>query len=1405
MTAILGSFVCILKHVLSLLGRGRVYAFQRILFPFLFLAVLLAAQPGISQIGTWAWVANSATLNDQTVTSVVYDSLNNVILAAGDFEGDLNLGSFTISSNGNRNGFVAQLTPFGQVNWLVPIYGTGDVHIADMKTTAFGEIFLTGDFRNNISFQTGSAPITLTSAGMRDAFLVRISPSGQSLGATRVGGLEEDFAKGLSFDGNRVYFCGAFAGTLNIGGLGTFVSSGGLDGFLIRVNPTLASFTWFRQFNSSGHDVATAVDSDGNDIVVAGTFNGPSLSLQGYAGPAPTNQGQQDIFLASYAQNGSNNWVNNIGSAGQDTVTAVASISSGIFLTGGFESTCTFFHSVTNVSRISNGASDIFLARYNPSTGNPDWVVSEGGANAEMASGIALDGQGRLFIAGTYSSNFVVGGVTPVNASGSNPDGLVAEYNQAGSFQSLALISGANLQMPNDIGAYAGEVAVGGKYNAASSFSFISPPYGGGDDAFVAVLGCPSPNSSSYSNVAGMDTSFCGDTLGLNAQIGPTWSGEWSILGGNAALEDSSDAQSNLYILAQGTTTLTWTLQNSSCTIQDTIVIVNSSPLVANAGSDTTFCGDSLQLYGNSVASPAFGEWAFSSGSGAIADSSDPNTNVTMLSSGPKFMVWKITNGLCTDSDTILIASDTLSATYAGEDTTFCGSSFLLEGSIPSSGSGAWSQIQGGGNIAVAGNPITTVNNLTDGVNVFVWNVANNFGCTGSDTIVLTADTVPSPAVAGADQDLCAAGSFQLGATPPAFGTGSWSSIPSGLVFSNPSLPNTTVSGLQTGANVLQWEVDNGSCPSNFDTLTLTVFDSIPANAGQDAGLCEAASTTLSGSDPSPGTGLWATTLGPGSANPAASPSATASGLGPGANEFVWTVTNGPCISTDTVQVFNDTIIPAQAGPDQVVCESDTVLLSANNPGSGIATWSILSGNASLSSSSDPNASVSSIALADLLLVWSIANGNCPASTDTLLIEVAPLTTADAGQDQSLCAATDATLAGSDPGADTGNWTVVNGSAFVNSPSDSASTVAALSLGVNLFAWSVSNGICPAASDTVSIEVFALVPAFAGQDQALCDELGSQLQASDPSPAVGAWSNPGGNAAFSNPNDPQASVSGLAIGSNLLLWQVVNGPCITADTVEIVVTPLLNPANAGPDQTLCDTSATMLMADSLPGFGLWIDLSGLQTFFDPTSPQTSVGNLLLGTNLLVWQETIGPCTSSDTVAIEVSPRPSAAEAGPDQEIGQDATTLAAAVPNAGSGTWSVLTGSGNFSDSNAANAEVSGIGIGENRFVWTVSSGACPSSSDTVLVRFLELVVPTGFSPNGDGKNDTWVIRGIQSYNAELTVFNRWGNQVYASSSYQNDWNGFSSQGTALSDDTYYYVLKLSDGRGLNGYVVIKR
>jgi gliding motility-associated-like protein len=165
-------------------------------------------------------------------------------------------------------------------------------------------------------------------------------------------------------------------------------------------------------------------------------------------------------------------------------------------------------------------------------------------------------------------------------------------------------------------------------------------------------------------------------------------------------------------------------------------------------------------------------------------------------------------------------------------------------------------------------------------------------------------------------------------------------------------------------------------------------------------------------------------------------------------------------------------------------------------------------------------------------------------------------------------------------------------------------------------------------------------------------------------------------------------------------------------------------------------------------------------------------------------------------------------AGPDQVLEYVfTTTLEADDPgNNLTGSWSIISGSCLFSDSNGAKTSVSNLAIGINVLMWTVTNGVCPASSDSVAIEVHDLVIPTLITPDMNGKNDYFILRGKETLErTELIIFDRRGVKVYENKNYDNEWNGVDYNGNPLPDDTYFFVLKSENGKSLSGYIVIRR
>lgn len=76
-------------------------------------------------------------------------------------------------------------------------------------------------------------------------------------------------------------------------------------------------------------------------------------------------------------------------------------------------------------------------------------------------------------------------------------------------------------------------------------------------------------------------------------------------------------------------------------------------------------------------------------------------------------------------------------------------------------------------------------------------------------------------------------------------------------------------------------------------------------------------------------------------------------------------------------------------------------------------------------------------------------------------------------------------------------------------------------------------------------------------------------------------------------------------------------------------------------------------------------------------------------------------------------------------------------------------------------------------------------------------------TPNGDGKNDFFIVKGLEQYPAnKLSIFDRGGRLLYSTVNYQNNWDGYFN-GKPLMEDTYYYLLDLGNDGSIKGFISI--
>jgi gliding motility-associated-like protein len=283
------------------------------------------------------------------------------------------------------------------------------------------------------------------------------------------------------------------------------------------------------------------------------------------------------------------------------------------------------------------------------------------------------------------------------------------------------------------------------------------------------------------------------------------------------------------------------------------------------------------------------------------------------------------------------------------------------------------------------------------------------------------------------------------------------------------------------------------------------------------------------------------------------------------------------------------------------------------------------------------------------------------------------------------------------------------------------------------------------------------------------------------------------------------TVNDLAPGT--YTFKVVDSNGCTSDESDTAVIVIPSPpvVIVNDPSPVCFPSTANLTAPSVtegsdPGlvFTYWSDESATDALEDPSS-------VTAGTYYVKGTSGSGTFVIK-AVTVSVS-MPLYAQAGPDQTIGYShSTELSAQLEDGETGEWVVEKGTGIISDQSDPHSDVSRLSEGENIFCWVISNKVCPADTDKVIIKTGELEISTLITPNGDHRNDCFVIRGIESLRqTELTIFDRNGNLIFRKSNYDNSWNGIDKNDKPVVNDTYFFLLKSSGRDAINGYVVVRR
>jgi len=625
-------------------------------------------------------------------------------------------------------------------------------------------------------------------------------------------------------------------------------------------------------------------------------------------------------------------------------------------------------------------------------------------------------------------------------------------------------------------------------------------------------------------------------------------------------------------------------------------VIVDQPPTASVAGPPDEVCNTTVYTLQGNTPTVGAGKWTQLSGPAGASFINDTyaNTTVTGLVPGTYQFQWTITaSANCpasTSTVTIKVDTPPVGGIATANPTEVClGSNSVITLTGQTGNIIQWESSKDGINWV-------TINNTTATLNTPALTQTTQYRAKLHTTTVcpdvystiatVTVDQPPTTAVAGPPDEICNTTAYTLQGNTPTVGAGKWTQVsgPPGLTFTNDANPNTTVNGLVPGTYIFQWTITaTASCPVSSSTVTIKV-DSPPLGGTATptpAEVClgSGSQITLAGyfgtivEWESSADGVFWQTI-PNSGN---NPILQIASLTQTTQYRAKLHTNIICqdvYSTVATVTVDQPPIAANAGPNTEICNSTNYKLQGNNPSPGTGKWTVIIGSGvTFDNDTDPTAIVSGLIPGNSYQFrWTITNSPvCPSTTaDVTIKDDLPPVGGTTSNPATVCSGDNVGqvfLSGYAGNVKEWQSSVDNGATWQtinNAGTTTTLNYAQLTQTTQFRAGVINSGVCDEVFSTpVTITVNPVTPiADAGPNHDICNETVITMNANNPAPFAGMWTQTAGPAVtIVNPNLYNTQVLGLSKGNSYTFKWIITGiaPCpntessITINSFEDVI------------------------------------------------------------------------------------------------------------------------------------------------------------------------------------------------------------------------------------------------------------
>ena len=275
------------------------------------------------------------------------------------------------------------------------------------------------------------------------------------------------------------------------------------------------------------------------------------------------------------------------------------------------------------------------------------------------------------------------------------------------------------------------------------------------------------------------------------------------------------------------------------------------------------------------------------------------------------------------------------------------------------------------------------------------------------------------------------------------------------------------------------------------------------------------------------------------------------------------------------------------------------------------------------------------------------------------------------------------------------------------------------------------------------------------------------------SPLSYSWSGPAGySSAIEDPTNvlPGRYILTLTDGNN----------CTLIDTADIAASTFIN-AFAGNDTAICAGKALTLYGSGGTTYSWSTGETAANIVVNPSAATT-----------YTLYVTSAACKDTATVVVNVNDQPVAS-------VTMDAYLVLAGKSTTLHGTGAGIGGTYDWTPPTSLNdptvQDPIATPTSTTTYLLTVTNASgCWDTASTTLKTAIDITFPNGITPNADGRNDTWAIDLIEQFpQCQVEIYNRWGQLLFQSTGYVQQWDGI-FDGKPLPVGTYYYIIDLGPG-----------